>query len=232
MRPPRMRSLLKSLVLTLALIMMLSAGTALADELYGKIRGTVTDSTGAVVVGATISATNIATGIGAQTASRADGSYEFLQLAAPATYTVTVQQPGFREFSAQHVALALNQIYVLDVQLEVGAVTQTVTVEAAPAQVESTSMQLGANLTSRDVTELPLIGRDWFELQQTLPGTVSTSDRFGGDYAANGTRAQFNSYMVNGTDANDFPLNLVSFVPSPDAVGEVNIITNTINPEY
>ena len=184
------------------------------------------------MVGATVSATNIATGIGAQTASRADGSYEFLQLAAPATYTVTVQQPGFREFSAQHVALALNQIYVLDVQLEVGAVTQTVTVEAAPAQVESTSMQLGANLTSRDVTELPLIGRDWFELQQTLPGTVSTSDRFGGDYAANGTRAQFNSYMVNGTDANDFPLNLVSFVPSPDAVGEVNIITNTINPEY
>src|SRR5438309_5084601 len=134
MRPPRMRSLLKSLVLTLALTM-LSAGTALPDELYGKIRGTVTDSTGAVVVGATVSATNIATGIGAQTASRADGSYEFLQLAAPATYTVTVQQPGFREFSAQHVALALNQIYVLDVQLEVGAVTQTVTVEAAPAQV-------------------------------------------------------------------------------------------------
>jgi len=210
----------------------LTASSAFADNVYGKIRGTVTDPSGAVIPGATITATNLGTGIAKTVTSSADGSYEFLQLAAPATYNVKAEQAGFSTFEAQNLSLLVEEIYVLNIKMEVGAVTQQVTVEANVAQVETTSIQRGADLTARDVTELPLIGRNWIQLQQTLPGTVSDSDRFGGDYAANGSRAQFNNYMVNGTDANDFTLNLALFVPSPDSIGEVHIITNTMNPEY
>jgi len=211
----------------------LTASSAFADNVYGKIRGTVTDPSGAVIAGATITATNVGTGIVKTVTSSTDGSYEFLQLAAPATYSVKAEQAGFRAFEAQNLSLLVEQTYVLNIKMEVGVVTQQITVEANPAQVETTSIQRGADLTARDVTELPLIGRNWVELQQTLPGTVGDSDRFASsNFATNGTRSQFNSYMVNGTDANDFPLNLVSFVPSPDSIADVHIITNTINPEY
>lgn len=211
---------------------LLSSRPANADELYGRIRGVVSDQSGAVIGGAKVTATNTGTGISRTVQSGSDGVFEFVQLPAPATYNVTAQQTGFKGYEAHDIQLGVTQIYVLNVQLEVGAVTQEVSVEAAATQIESTSMELGADLTSTDVTELPLIGRNWVQLQQTLPGTVGNSDRFGGDFATNGSRAQFNSYMINGTDANDFELGLVQYVPSPDSIGEVHIVTNTINPEY
>ena len=225
--PSLLRALLVGFILSLMII-----PSAQADEVYGRIRGTISDPSGAVIPNAKVTVTNIGTGITREVSSASDGSFEFLQLSAPGDYRVAVKAGGFKNYEATGIHLALNQIYVLSVQMEVGAVTQQVVVEAAATQVEQTSMERGASLTSRDVTELPLIGRDWTQLQQTLPGTVSNSDRFGGDYAANGSRAQFNSYMVNGTDANDFTLNLSLFIPSPDAIGEVHIITNTMNPEY
>lgn len=151
-----------------------------ADDVYGKIRGIVTDPTGAVVPGAKLQAINVGTGVAKDAKSGPDGSFEFLQLLAPANYTVRAQASGFKKYEATSIHLALGQIYVLNVPLEVGTVTQLVVVEAAATQVEKTSIELGANLTSRDVTELPLINRNWVQLQQTLPGMVGASDRFGG----------------------------------------------------
>ncbi len=203
-------------------------------ELTGAIRGVVTDPSGAVIPRVKLKATNILTGISSEMLSSNDGSYEFLHLQAPADYSVTAQANGFRNYEVTGIHLTLNQIFVFNITMEVGTVTQTVVVEAASTQVEQTSMQLGADLSSRDVTELPLIGRDWINLQQTLPGTTAGSDRFGGDdtYATNGSRSQFNSFLMNGTDTNDLPLNTPTFIASPDSIGEVHIITDTINPEY
>ena len=228
----RSHSLLRALILV-TLLGVLSL-PALADELTGTIRGVVTDPSGAIIPKAAVKATNVLTGISAQAVSASDGSFEFLHLQAPAVYSVSVRADGFKNFEAQGIHLALNQIYVLRVALEVGTVSQQVVVEAAATQVEQTSMQLGAELTSRDATELPLIGRNWVSLQQTLPGTTAGSDRFAGSmtFATNGSRSQFNSFLVNGTDTNDLPLNTPTFILSPDAIGEVDIITDTINPEY
>ncbi len=214
------------------LLALVSTVSARADELYGKIRGTVADPSGAVIVGAKITATNVETGISKEASSGADGSYEFLQLLAPATYNLTAQQSGFKVFEAQNIPLSLNQIYVLNITLDLGAVTQQVTVEAAPAQVERTSMQLGADLTGSAIVDLPLNGRDWIQLQQTLPGVVASSDRNLDNFSTNGARTQANGYMINGTDANDLPLNNPLEIPSPDAIAEVHIVTNTINPEF
>ncbi len=210
---------------------LLSADLAIADELGGKIRGTVSDPTGAVIVGTQITATNLATGISKRVSTGSDGSYEFLELAAPANYTVTAKQSGFKTFEATGIHLGLNQIYVLNIQMELGAVTQQVTVEAAPAQVEKTSMQLGGTITGTAIVDIPLRDRDWIQLQQTLPGVVM-SDRFTDNFSTNGSRSQANSYLINGTDANDLPLNTPLQIPSPDAIAEVQMISSTINPEY
>ena len=217
--------------LTFALCI-LSIKPACADELNARVRGVVTDPSGAVIPGAQVTATNVGTGVNRTTKTATDGSFEILQLLAPGDYKVNVKTAGFRTYEATGIHLDVGQVYVLNVPMQVGTVTQQVVVEATPVQVEKTSMELGANLSARDVTELPIIGRNFVDLQQTLPGMVSNSDRLGGDYAASGNRAQFNSYMINGTDDNDFTLNLVMAVPSPDAIGEVNIITNTMNPEF
>ena len=141
----RNSSILPLTVLALALAP-LAPRPVKADDVYGRIRGTVTDPSGAVIAGAEVTATNVDTGTSKSVRSRSDGSFEFLQLAAPATYEVTVAQTGFSTFEAQNIHLELNQIYVLNLTLQVGTVNQRMTVEAAAAQVETTSMELGATL--------------------------------------------------------------------------------------
>ena len=208
-----------------------SAGVAVADELYGRIRGNVTDPTGSVVPDVQLTATNVATGISKQSTTGADGDYEFLNLAI-GTYDITATKSGFRTFKATGVVLAVNQIYLLNIKLQVGAVTQTMVVEAAPAQVETASMQLGVVITGQQIVDAPLNGRNWVQLQQTLPGVVASSDRFTSNFATNGSQTQQNSYLINGVDSNDLPLNSPVVIPSPDAIAEFNLVTNTINPEY
>jgi hypothetical protein len=211
---------------------LLTGSGARADDVYGRIRGTVTDPSGAVIPGVPVTATNIATGIARTVKTSSDGNYELANLLAPANYRVAVEYTGFKRFEAFGVQLALNQIYVLNIQLELGQSTQQVTVEAALSQVETTSIELGARITGSAIVDLPLNGRDWITLQQTLPGVVSSMGDFGDNFATSGSRAQDNDFLVNGTDANDLALNVPLVIPSPDSIAEVNMITNTINPEY
>jgi hypothetical protein len=221
---------LKALVLGVA-IGLFAVSQGRADDVYGRIRGTVTDPSGAVIPGVPVTVTNIATGIVRTVTTASDGNYELVNLPAPATYMVTVEYAGFKRYQVTGIRLALNQIYVLGIQLELGQTTQQITVEAAPAQVEATSIQLGARITGSAIVDLPLNGRDWYTLQQTLPGVVASID-FGDNFSTSGSRSQDNSFLVNGTDANDLALNTPLVRVSPDAVAEVNMITNTINPEY
>lgn len=216
----------------LAALSLFAADAARAD-VYGRIRGTVTDPSGAVVPKAKIVALNAATEMSTAVASSSDGTYEFLQLAAPADYTISVEAPGFKKFEATSLHLSLNQIFVLNIRLDIGTVVESVVVsEAAVAQVETTSIQLGRVLSADSIVNLPLIGRQWINLQQTLPGVVA-SDRFSLNFSTNGSRSQTNDFLINGTDANDSSINTPMFTSvSPDAIAEVSLITNTINPEY
>lgn len=203
-----------------------------ADDVYAKIRGTVVDAAGGAVAGVEVVAANTQTGIKKVTKTGTNGEYEFIQLAAPGNYEVTVQRSGFRTFRAANIHLDVAQIYVQDIHLELGTVSETVTVEANQAQVELSSMQLTSNLNVRSLVDLPLIGRNVITLQQTLPGVVTPDTRFGTNYSTNGSQAQQNSYLVNGTDHNDLPLNSPLPQPIPDSLDEVKMVTNTINPEY
>jgi hypothetical protein len=206
-----------------------------AQNLYGTIRGTATDQTGAVVAGATVTVTNTGTNISRQAETSATGTFEFLNLLVPATYSVTVEKSGFRKYSNEDIPLSVNQIYVVTAAMEVGQVTQEVTVQASTAQIETSSMQLGATITGASIVDLPLNGRNWVQLQQLQPGVVGSSDRFGGAnvaYSTNGAETQQNSYLIDGADSNDLPLNTVGIVPSPDAIGEFRMVTSTMNAEY
>ncbi|HVA72060.1 MAG TPA: carboxypeptidase-like regulatory domain-containing protein [Candidatus Limnocylindrales bacterium] len=209
----------------------LSAGVVRADNLYASIRGQVTDQTKAAVPGAEVTATNTGTNEARVVTTQADGSFEFLSLPI-GTYNLSVKKGGFQAYQATGITLVVNQIYVLNPTLEVGASSQTVTVEAAKTQVDTTSMQLGTTVEAKTIVDMPLNGRNWVQLQQLQPGVVASSDRFASNYATNGSQSQQNSYLINGTDSNDLPLNTPLIIPSPDAIQEFRMITNTINPEY
>src|SRR3984957_9161911 len=193
-----------------------------ADNLYASIRGTVVDPTGAVVPGAKLMATNIATGLSYSTTSSQDGLFAFLQLPI-GDYAVKVERSGFKTLTERHIHLDLDQIFNLRAMMEVGTVSETITVDANPAQVETTSMQLGTTVTGNQIVELPLNGRNWTQLMQLQPGVQASSDRFGvgltgGGFSTNGTETQQNSFLINGTDTNDAALNTPLVIPSPDAI--------------
>ncbi len=205
--------------------------SAKADELYGRVRGIVSDPTGAVLPGVQVKLMNVGTGISTELASDADGSFMFINL-KPGEYKLTATKANFKTFQVTSIRVEPNQIYVQSVIMELGALSQTVEVTANPAQVEQTSIQLTATINSKTITDLPLVGRNWITLQQTLPGVVTPDTRFGTNYSTNGSQAQQNSYLVNGNDANDLPLNSPLAVPNPDSIEEVKMVTNTINPEF
>jgi hypothetical protein len=222
-----------AIVLALGLVFgMVWSTPANADNLYASIRGTVADPSGAVVPEARLTATNVATGISYNATSNKDGLFTFVQLPI-GDYTVKVEKSGFKTFSESRIHLDLDQIYNLKVGMELGVVSDTITVDANPAQVETTSMQLGTTVTSQQIVDIPLNGRNWTQLMQLQPGVQSSSDRFGaGAYSTNGSETQQNSFLINGTDSNDTSLNTPLVIPSPDAIGEFNLVTSTINPEY
>ena len=106
-------------------------------------------------------------------------------------------------------------------------------VEANPTQVETTTTQLGTIIDAKQIVDLPLLGRNWTQLQQLVPGVVGRAiGSTRSNYATNGSESQQNSFLINGADSMDIRLNTPLIIPSPDAIGEFNFITSTINAEY
>jgi hypothetical protein len=227
-----MRNFATLALVTGVIALLVTVQPALADNLYASIRGTVTDPSGAAVAGVTVTATNTDTGIQSKVTSNQTGGFVFPQLAI-GNYKIMVAAPNFKTYQASGIHLDLDQIYSMNVKLELGAVSEAIQVEANPIQVETTSMQLGSVVTGNQIVDIPLNGRNWTQLMQLEPGVQSSSDRFGnGAYSTNGSETQSNSFLINGTDSNDVALNVPLVIPSPDAIGEFSLVTSTINPEY
>ena len=147
------------------------------------------------------------------------------------TYRVTATDVGFRKITATGITLVLDQIYQLSVKMEIGQISEQVMVEASNVQVETTNTQLGTVINGDTIVDMPLNGRNWTQLQLLQPGEMASSDRFG-TYSTNGSQSQQNSFLINGQDSNDLPLNTPLIIPSPDAIAEFSMVTDTINPEY
>src|SRR5262249_41692947 len=155
--------------------------------------------------GAQVTAKNTGTGIDYTTKTQGTGLYEFLQLPI-GTYTVSVTKQGFKSFKGTGITLTVNQTYDLPVKLDVGTASETVEVRANAVQVETTSIQQQTLVNSQQIVDLPLLGRNFTQLEQLAPGVMSSSDRFG-TFSVNGSQTQQSSYLVNGTDTNDIALN-------------------------
>ena len=214
----------------LSLLLLLSA-CAYAVEVTARIKGTVTDPTGAVLPNITVTATNQDTGVITTTTTIANGDYIFQKLPI-GTYSVSAAAPGFIRFTATGIVLNIDQEYVLPVRLRVGNSVETVEVQANAVQVNATDMQLSNVVTGRQITELPLIGRAFTNLELVLPGVQASNDRFTTAFSVNGSQAQQSAYVINGADTNDLPLNTISFQPNVDALQEFNLITGPQNAEY
>src|SRR5690242_7436149 len=139
------------------------AAQQLLADVTGSILGTVRDSSGAIVVGATITATETATNLTRQSQSDSNGEYRILALPA-GHYQVTATAPGFERFITTGIELKVNDQLREDVTLQVGAVKEAVTVEANSVQVETESTQIGQVIDTKQILSLPLNGRSYIDL--------------------------------------------------------------------
>src|SRR5437764_10163018 len=193
----------------LAFIIILIAGTALAQTFRGTILGTVTDASGALVSGATVKVRNVATGLERTTQTSADGSYSIPELPI-GPYQVTVTQSGFQTSSTTNVAVDVAAERRVDVALKTGEAVTVVEVsgETLP-QVETTTDTLGTTFTAAQAKDLPLNGRDFQKLIFLTPGVSGSPDQITdspgsfGIFSMNGARGRSNNFLLDGTDMND-----------------------------
>jgi outer membrane receptor protein involved in Fe transport len=143
-----------------------------------------------------------------------------------------VTAAGFKSFSASGIVLNIDQEYVEPVQLALGNAAETVEVNADSVQVDTTDMQFSNIVDSSQMVELPLIGRNFNNLELTLPGVQVTDNRFTGTFSVNGSQAQQSEYLINGADTNDIALNDIVFTPNLDAIDQFNLLDGPLNAEY
>jgi len=211
-----------------------------AQGASGRILGRIADPTGAILSGAKVTLTNEATGISRDAKSNDSGDYSFVEV-APGTYTVQFELSGFKKNIQKNVIVDVNQVVTLNSTLQVGASQETVEVTSEAPQIDTTSTQLGAVINDRSVNELPLNTRDTYQFLQLQPGVQAQLGSSGslfagsddpGSVSVNGGRTRANNFNVNGGDANDQFVNTPTISPTPDAVEEFRVITNTFDAEY
>src|SRR3954468_16383458 len=229
------RSFLRSL---LALGILLSCCLMQAQSTGGRIIGRVTDTSGAVVPGAKITLTNEATGVDYNSQSGGNGDISVLQLPV-GVYTVTVDHGSFKKYVRKGVRLELNQVLNLQIAMQLGSATEVVNVTRETPLVGTSSTQLGTAIDAKTITGVALGGRDTYQLLQIQPGVTSTggADLFygsdqSGAVSVNGGRGRTNNFTVNGGDGNDLFVNAPAIQPSPDAIQEFRVISNTFDAEY
>jgi hypothetical protein len=216
--------------MVLAIILLVSFNYANAADVNARIKGTVTDPSGAVLPGVTVVATNQATGVKFDTKTQADGVYLFAQLPI-GTYTISISTPGFQSFKATGIVLAIDQEYIEPIKLGLGQTSETVEVAADSVQVNTTDIQLDNIVNHQQLVELPLIGRSFTQLELIEPGVQAASDRFG-TLSVAGAQSQQSEYLVNGADTNDFALNTIALTPNLDAIDQFNLLQGPLNAEY
>lgn len=249
MRCSRFQSLIMaataSLLIPLSFIFLGASFTSTAHAqtmLTGALAGTVTDPSGAEVVGARVTATSEQTGAMSQTVSSSSGGFRF-SLLKPGTYVLTISATGFKSTSTT-VRVSLGQTANQNVKLAVGTASQTVEVSATSQLLQTDTAQLSSNVSLEELQNLPNPGSDLTYAAQGKPGVVmntgadSSSGTLGyGNFAAFGLPGTSNNFTVNGMQVNDPFLNLNNSGPSNMLLGlndvdETDVITNAYDVQY
>ncbi|HXJ16554.1 MAG TPA: carboxypeptidase-like regulatory domain-containing protein, partial [Candidatus Polarisedimenticolia bacterium] len=205
----------------------------------GALTGTVTDPSGAVISGATVTATNVGTGQERTATTSATGAYKFALL-PPGTYSVKFTASGFKTAEVPSIKVNVTETAVLNHSLEVGAQTQQVTVEATAVTIQTENATNGGLVSGAEVTGLPLVSRNYTQIVSLSPGVVAnvTSASAVGngtmDVAANGARQNQNNYSMDGSSVVNYlsgtGAQTGSFpgiaIPNPDTIQEFKVQTS------
>src|ERR1700690_1641009 len=197
-----------------------------------RITGTITDSSGAVVSKATITAHSLATNVDRTAESSDTGDFTIVEI-PPGTYDVSVQATGFKVAQFSALVLNVDEALTLNVRLEVGAVTQTVVVAGETvAEIDTSDAQVSTVIDDRQLRELPMILRDPYQLILLTPGAIATNSGVGG-FSVNGSREQNNNFKLDGADNNDpgFPGSGLATL-NPDVTQEFRVINSSYLPEF
>ena len=226
----------------------LCVSSASAQTFRGTILGTVTDTSGAAILNAKVTARNVDTGVERTTETNGDGSYLIPELPI-GNYKVTIAQSGFQSAVTNGVVVDVASERRIDAVLKPGQMNQQVVVEGETLpQVDTTTNTLGGILTQDDVKDLPINGRDYTKLIYLNPGVAGSPDQISdspgsfGEFSMNGARGRSNNYLLDGTDMNDGyrndpAINQAGVFGTPsailpiDAVSELNVLSN-YQPEY
>ena len=224
-------------IVCLLVLGLASFGWAQASPTTGAIRGTVTDSTGAVIPGATVALTNPALTIRREVKTESDGSFIFPLVQPMSGYQVEIEVAGFQKKVVKGIEVRVTEVTMANAQLAVGNISQEVIVTSEAQPVNTASAALGGVLGPGVVTALPLPTRNVFDLLATDAGVTSlltspASTILQGSEAmfVGGTRDTGNNYVLNGVDANNFEFHTLAIgivpIPNPDAVQEFKTQTN------
>jgi hypothetical protein len=205
--------------------------------------GTVKDNTGGVVPGATVTLTNLDTGVASVRVTEANGSFEFITVRI-GRYKLTAELQGFATALAENIQVTVGARQRVDLKLAPGQVAETVQVTGASPLLETDSSQRNQLITGKQAVELPLNGREYSALALLSPGvrlsalnTGSNATPREGSFNVNGMRSTFNNFLLDGLDNNAYGTSNQGFSnqvmqPSPDAVAEFKVVTNNMSAEY
>lgn len=219
----------------------LFTGTAYGQAVSGSITGFVSDQSGANIPGTTITVTNTNTGVITKLSADSAGLYNATRL-PPGEYRVTAEAPGFKRFRQDHVLVQVDSTARVDIKLELGAVTQEVTVSGAAPILESQKTDVATDISERTIESIPVRGRNITLLYDLVPGVVSsqggnldvTENPSGFEGAmVHGMWADNNTYELDGIDDTAYGFSGFQIInPNPDAVQELKITTADYDPEF
>ena len=226
--------------LALALMATLASEQLQAQILYGTLVGNVTDSTGAVIPGAQVTITNEGTGASRDGEANAAGGYQFPTVST-GTYRVEVRSDGFSTFTTTGVAVGVNNVTRVDVELQIGEVTEVVEVSAAVAQLQTDRAEVRSEVGTKELQNVPVpLGRNYQMLLQTLPGfspprnahSVPANPTRAVRYSVNGTTEQTNNVRIDGASSyNPNLTHMTGINPALESIAVVNVVSSSFDAE-
>ncbi|HLV87788.1 MAG TPA: carboxypeptidase regulatory-like domain-containing protein [Candidatus Sulfotelmatobacter sp.] len=242
----------RALVLLFAVVFL--AGGSLFAGVTASISGTVKDSSGASIAGAKVTATNVGTAISVSQPTNGQGYYSFQSLPL-GTYTIEVEQAGFKTYRQTGLVLDVNAALLVDAILQVGQKTEHVDVAADALHVESVTSQMGEVIEGKEMTDVPLVSRSFTDLLPLQPGVVSQASGMTGAYAGpfisagfpvppvsgslnsgalsvNGMRESANAFILNGMLTQEIGYSGAGAIPNLDSLAEFRILTNNADAEF
>ncbi len=233
-----MRRRVVVMFISLFALMFGATGAAMAQTATGQITGLVKDASGAVLAKARVKVSSALTGLTRETTTNEEGIYVF-PLLPVGVYSVTVEQQGFHAARKANVSINVDQIVRADFDLTVGDISAVVEVESGAVALDSETASIGQIVSQRQVTQLPLNGRNFLQLLFLGAGAVETNGEQGGmrqgagnAISINGARPTSNNYLLDGTSNTDTALGTPAAILSVDAIQEFKEQTATYSAEY